>query len=356
MRGFMRLAFSLFVIVVLFDVKAVRAEAAVTLRVAEVLDPRPGIAWPVAQWSWAGYQQTTAVKCMRVQFSNQPHGDGGKPAGLSVAAISLAGPYLGGAAVNVDSTWPSDRTLAASGQVVFNNATGYVPGGSAYFGVSYLAQASAEQAVWMTVTTYDQVGTGSSGNCAGNVLDGPETAAFHTLQTTQVAGVVDPTFSFGVDSHSGSCNGVGQNATAGSTSVSLGSLDSSSVRRAAQSLTVSSSAGNGFNVYLSSTAAAPGQVFGDGRGNFIADSSGTTASPAAMSGGTAAFGYTRPALGAGGDVYARVPASGSADVVLSGSSGSVGTTGCVLYAAAASAATPAGSYSATIVYRAVPSF
>lgn len=327
------------------------ASAAPTSWSVATSDPAPGAAATTHTFTWNGFQTTTAARCIAVKYSNNADGTG-YPTGLSVGTGAPGGTYLSG-------SYTRDITNAGTtGQMVFNNASATPQTAGAKditWSVATEPTTAAGQTVYVTVTAYDTAGTGSSGNCGGAALESV-VAGYTTTPRTTVTAVVDGTLTFTVAPHSGTCNGIGQTGTPSSTTVDLGHLSTTATNFAAQDLSVTSNAGNGFNVYMKSTATTANQVFADSAGHYIADATGTFASPAAITPGTAAFGYT--ALGTGvaltPGTYAKVPTSSGNDSVLTGAAGVGSGTGCVGFGATSSATTPAGAYSAQIVYRAVP--
>lgn len=171
-----------------------------------------------------------------------------------------------------------------------------------------------------------------------------------------VSTVVDPSMTFTVAGRSSVCNG--QSATnfqtgATATAVGLGHISSSTVAGGAQDLSVGTNAANGFTVYSRTSGTTPHSLR-DGAGHSIADVSGTNASPgAAPVAGTAGFGYTTSDV-FGSNTWAKL--TNSNDAVLVGSAGTASKSTCIGYEVAVASTTPAGAYSTTVVYSAVPTF
>ncbi len=170
---------------------------------------------------------------------------------------------------------------------------------------------------------------------------------------------VAPALTFTVNGRGTVCNGQpGGNFQTGSTStaVAFGRLSAASVSGAAQNLSVTTNAANGFSVSIRTTGTAP-NVFRDGSGHTIADVSGTWASPgAAPSAGTAGFGYTTSDASTPftANTWAKVTTSGDSAIVAT--AGTMSKSACVGFAASISTTTAAASYSAAVVYTAIPSF
>ncbi len=181
-------------------------------------------------------------------------------------------------------------------------------------------------------------------------------------RSATVSGIVDPSLLFTVSSHSGSCNGVSQSSGSSSstTTVSLGHVNPTVNAVAAQDLTVATNAGSGFTVYARYAAA-----MNDGNGHTIADLGSSNAAPGAFSSpGTAAFGYTTSdaTLGTGTADRFTNPSARWAGLTTTGAEVSYGSlpiasdTACVAFQFGAASTTPAGTYAATVIYVAVPSF
>lgn len=213
-----------------------------------------------------------------------------------------------------------------------------------------------------TVTIYD--------NAADPVAVDSATSnslAFSTTpERSAVVGVdVDPFLLFEVDNSATACNG--QDSTAGqfvdnsagsATALSLGNVNATRFGGASQILHVSTNARGGFLVYLRGTAVANDMIGPSGQ---IADSAGDhDASTSTMTLGAEAFGYTvddpevTTAYDFGSGEFAAV--TNGNEEVMTAPAADMDDQHCVGYQVAASAATPAGTYSATLVYTAVPSF
>lgn len=316
-------------------------------------------------WTWSGYQTTTAVKCVKVEFDTAADGSGSIPAGMAVSGSSaLAGTFL------PSGTWTVDATSAASGVLVYNYSTGVTPTGSAKtITISNVTNPSSAASNFMLVSTYDTAGGGSSGACGGSTLDSAVAAAFATTNNTVVSVTVDPSFSFSVANKASACNGESNyvdNSGGGATSLPLGHLSSSQNASTGQTLTVSGNAGSGFAVYVRGTNAA-NNMRSAGSGYQWQDVAGTYASPAALGAGER-FGFTYKDNTSGTSVtnpssatFVKLTNATTNAVMGLATALSGTTTGCVSFDAqtganASSINTPAGSYAATIVYTAVPTF
>ena len=180
--------------------------------------------------------------------------------------------------------------------------------------------------------------------------------------TTAASVTINPSFTFIVGGRTGPCNGVGQTAGSGSsaTSVSLGRVTSLTRATNAQDLSIATNSGGGFSVYVASPSA-----MGDGNGHYISAIASSNASPGAFpSIGTAGLGYTTSDTSLLTGVADRFTSGGAKWAGLSPSPAEVSANSlatsldavCVAFQVGVNPATPAGSYAATVVYSAVPSF
>ena len=176
---------------------------------------------------------------------------------------------------------------------------------------------------------------------------------------TTVSVTVDPSFAFTVANQSSACNGESNfvSGAATATTVALGHLAISSNASGGQALTIAGNSGGGFVVYVRGTQATQDLR---GGGHNWADVSGTYASPASLGAGEQ-FGYTYKDSTSSSSMtnpasakFAALTNATTSAVMGSGSSES--GSGCVSYDAQTGSATPAGSYTATVVYTAVPAF
>jgi alpha-tubulin suppressor-like RCC1 family protein len=204
-------------------------------------------------------------------------------------------------------------------------------------------------------------------NAYGNVGDGTNTNRTYAvpvldlsalMEETTVSVNVLPAFTFTLANRATACNGESDfNASAGTaTSVALGGLAAASNVSGAQNLTVAGNSGNGFMVYLRGTQTSENLR---STGHNWTDVAGTYASPAALGTGER-FGYTY--LDSTAPSAVTDPASATfialddTDRAVMGTNSASSGTGCVSFDAQTSATTPAGSYSATIIYTAIPNF
>ncbi len=293
---------------------------------------------------------TSTTRCIKINFNTQSDHSGIKPSGMGVAA----------ATINGASTWAASP---ASWSVTNNDLSGTVT-------LTFAAGATPIATTARTLvidgisspsnagTDYAFVATFGSVDCIGSPLN-TFSASFATTSGVEVSATVPPYLTFGVAGRASVCNGQSNtnfqtNAT--STAISFGRLVASSAAGSAQDLSISTNAANGFTV-LAATAGTTPNSFRDANGNFVADVIGTNASPGGPpTSGTDAFGYTSGDASTTftPDKWAKLTNLGGP--VLIGGSGVLTKSNCVGFAISIDADTPAGSYSTSVTYTAVPNF
>jgi hypothetical protein len=268
------------------------------------------------------------------------------PAGMSVSTSSLASSTAitpgnwGNAAQNQDAlswTYATGETVSAGTLVV--NGISHNP----TLAGTYYAQ----------LITYSDVGCTTSVDSAS--------AAFVITNEVEVEVDISPALLFSVAGYNaGTCNGATIDATSSTpTAVPFGDVTSAVNRVAAQTLSVSTNAVNGYTVYARTSG-----VMTSAGGDTVADWTGTNANPTTFpNAGTEAFGYstddTLSAAGAGttrfqSDKWAGF--TGTNFEVSYASSGYVSDTTHVCYQIGVSTATAAGAYSTKVIFTAVPSY
>jgi hypothetical protein len=139
------------------------------------------------------------------------------------------------------------------------------------------------------VTTYS---TNTSHTCSG-VVDQSNIMALITTTGVTASVTVDPTLTFNVSNYGSAVNGSGSTGlvTTTNTTVPFGTVAAGSTAAGSQSLAVSTNAAHGYNLYVRDT-----QPLTNSNLDTIADTTGTNASPVALTANT--FGYTTDGAGA----------------------------------------------------------
>ena len=200
-----------------------------------------------------------------------------------------------------------------------------------------------------------QIGDGTTNN-----QDVPTEASllFASTDNTTVSVTVDPTFVFTVANQGSACNGE-SNFVSGvgtATTVALGNLAAGANVSGGQALSVTGNASNGFAVYVTGVQAT--NNLRTASHNWT-DVTGTYASPAPLGAGER-FGYTYHDSTSASSVTNPASANfialtNTARAVMGSTTSETGS-GCVSYDAQTSGSTSAGSYTATLIYTAVPTF
>ncbi len=181
---------------------------------------------------------------------------------------------------------------------------------------------------------------------------------FSLSQSATVGGVVDPSLTFTVGNRGTACNGESNfSASAGgSAAVAFGTLGLGANVSGAQALSVVTNAAGGFSVYIRGVQSS--QNMRSATHNW-ADVAGVYPAGAALGAGER-FGYTFFDSTASSSVTnpsaANFIALDATNRAVMGSATSKTGSGCVSFDAQSTTSTPAGSYSASVIYTAVPSF
>lgn len=202
---------------------------------------------------------------------------------------------------------------------------------------------------------YGTVGNGTTTNT--NTVVGVIGLAV-AVGDVNVSASVDPMFTFSLGNRASACNGEsGFLSGAGSaTAIALGQTAPALTVSGGQALTVSTNAGHGFIVYV--RGMYPSQNLRSAYHNWT-DGGGTYAAPGAL-GANERFAYTyhdstasTSVANPGNNLFVALDATNRA---VMGSTTSRTGLGCVSFSAQSDLTTPAGLYSATVTYTAVPSF
>jgi hypothetical protein len=338
----------------LWATTGIAGAATLTFASMKLSDSRPGQTAVSYTFQASNVSTGTTINCIRLEFDTSADGSGSKPTGMNItsAAFSTSSNY-----VPTPSGWTviNDNT---TGVTTLTNAGGQAPGGLASNRTVILTgitnSSTANDDFFVLFNTY------ASTNCSSSPVDNAM-VAFILTQGQTVSVSVSPTLTFDISGRASgtSCNGATSNRTTTSTTVPLGTVTAAVNSVAAQDLTVSTNAGNGYTVFTNYTGppAAGAET--------IDDHTGTNAAPTAFPApGTEAFGYTTndSTLGtgtpdrftsAGGNKWAKFTATNDAEVAFNNTSVASQVT-CVGYQLGISSTTVPGTYTTTVIFTATP--
>jgi hypothetical protein len=278
------------------------------------------------------------AQCVRAHFGSAPAMSGTLPAGMSFAT-----PVMRINGVAWTTTTNADYVQATFGP-------GDTPNGATAIHITNVTNPSTPGTYYASIETFLDTG------CTSPVSTG--TLAFDVHDYGTVSVDVPPSFTFTVANRATTCNGESDFLTgAGSaTAVALGNMPVSSNRSGAQELSVAGNAGNGFTVYLRGSQAVENLR---SAGHNWVDVAATYPASTTLAAGEQ-FGYTFNDTSAATTVTNPTAANfigldGTNRAVMGSNTASSGT-GCVAFDAQTGPTTPAGNYTATVVYTAVPRF
>jgi hypothetical protein len=287
-------------------------------------------------YTFAIASSSAAAKCIRVHFGTTT-AFGGLP-----GSMSFATPVLTGNATAYTTTTSGDYVQGT-------HATGVT---LTSMTITNVVNPAASGTIYAYIEQW-----GNTDCSTGGVIDSG-TVATAITDNTVVSVTVDPSFSFTVANQASACNGESNFVTGAgtSTTVALGSMAVSANKSGGQLLTVSGNSGGGYSVYLRGTFATTNLR---SAGHNWVDGGGTYGTPAALGAGER-FAYTYKDNVAAGSVTNPSSANfialdnATTNKVMDADNTASSGTGCVSYDAQTGASTPAGTYTATIIYTAVP--
>jgi hypothetical protein len=301
----------------------------------------------------SGLSTGQTIGCIEIDLGTAADGTG------SVSGLSTASSTLVSQSFTSTGTWTVSNAQSAAHQLRATNATPVAP------------QSGSQTIVFGAVTNGNTANTSyfaviktyTTNSCATP----SDTVTVQLVYTDgqQVSATVDPTLSFAlalVASGQPVDAGAGPNTNVASTTTTLpfGTITSSTNKIAAQDLTVSTNAGNGYSIFTRYTAALTS-------GGFTIDDLGTAPNSTPVSftaAGTEGFGYTTndsslTATGAGanrftngGPKWAAFTTS-NAEVAYSSAAVNNQTTR-VGHQVGVSNTTQPGTYTTTVIYTATP--
>ncbi len=288
---------------------------------------------------------SATIRCIKVEFSTSAASMSGD-VGTVVTGATLEASSM----VGTEANWTEDNGTAntvkltyATGENLTGNDKDLVLSGITNGG-------TAENDYFVLLSTY------SNADCSTGGATDTGVAAFIYSTGQAVSLTVDPSLSFTVAgvSSGGSVNGQTTNVTSTASTVPFARVVTTGTNAVAEQLmTVATNATSGYTVYARYTAAPTSG------GNSIDDFTGTNASPATFSAAnTEAFGYTTSdaTLGtgtadrftsSGGNKWAKFT-TGNLEVMFN-SAPTASDTADIGYQVGISGATPAGTYTTTVI-------
>ena len=291
---------------------------------------------------------TSATKCIQVVFSSAATG-GTAPTGMVTSGVTLSGTsnYM-----PTPGSWTAASAVAGTVKVTY--ATGETP-----------ASASSRTLVLGGITNgstadtayYAQISTFNNIDCVSSPIDtGVVTFIYTNGQTVSLT--VDPSISFTVNSvgSAQSVNGATTTVASTATTIPFGTVTSSANSIAAQDLTVTTNAGNGFTTYVRYVAAPTNGS------HPMTDWTGSNATPTTFAAaGSEYFGYTTNSTSLSGSASRfssnKWAAFTTANLEVGKSTAAVtSNTTRIGYQVGISNTTPAGTYVGTVIITTTPAY
>lgn len=234
---------------------------------------------------------TTAIAEIDIQVCTTPSGTCVAPSGFSTGTPTLASSNIAGSSITTTGSTANLFKLNVGSPATQTTQTMNLN----FTGITN--PSGANTTYYVRTTTYSDAGS--------TVIDGPTSAAFAVLDTNSIAvsATVDPNFTFTVArAVTGNVNGnySGSDAinvsTTTNNSIPFGTLNTSTASVSAHDITITTNAGNGYEVTASSSAVPPLVSGSDNIDSFT----GTNGTPTAWSApvgstpdvNTGFFGYT----------------------------------------------------------------
>ncbi len=344
-----RLATVVLVVSTLFGAVGTAHAAVLNNATMSQSDPRPS-ATGVTNTFTVSNVTSALIKCVKVQYSTSISSFTAVP-GMTTTSVTV------NAASTLINSSLSGWTLnvATNGVVTNTNTTGVTPG--TLTGATYQIDVITNG---NTVgTTYFALFNTYTDTACTTGVDNVQIAYVYT-NGQQVTITIDPTLTFTVAgvASGGSVNGATSNVTTTSTSVPLGTPTTVTNQIAAQDLSVTTNAGNGYTVYTRYTGQPTSGSY------TIADlAAATNTAPAVFTAaGTESFAYTTNDFTLGTGTAGRFSANKwaaftttNAEVAYDAAPVSTQTTR-VGFQVGISGLTKAGNYVTTVIYTATPVF
>ncbi len=345
----LRTIFSLFVLSGLLVPDITRA-ATLTVASVSLSDSRPsqtGVTYAAAASSYSG----STIKCVKEVFATTPAGTT-KPTGMATASgITIAGSQTLLASTVGWTRGGSDP----DGTVTFiNSGSSEAPSGTKTWDLAGFTNSSlADTTYWLRISTY------GNADCVTSPVDNT-TIGFIITSGSQLSLTVDQSLSFTVNSVGSAaiCDGTTTTQASTATTLPFGTVTSAVNGVVCQDLSAATNSTGGYTISLRYTGKPA-----NGVGGFIADQTGSNASPTPFSAaGTEAYGYTTDDATLGTGTASRFTNGGqkwaaattvNSEVAFE-PSGVTAQTYRIGHQVGVSSITAAGNYSTTIIYTCTP--
>jgi hypothetical protein len=347
-----RIFLSLVLLSTYFAFYPINSEAAIATQASiQISDPRPSQASVTYTVTFV-HGSTSTIKCIVVQFSSSADMSGSAPTSM-LTTSAVKGSLSGTGITNGNwSLYDGFNNSNTNGYLQFENATGdsITAGNYATASATTITNTSSST-FYARITTYSGVAT----HTCSTQVDQSNILALTTTGGVATTVTVDPTISFSVAGYSSAVNGgPAPDLITTPSSIAFGNVSAGgSATSAAQLLTTSTNAANGYSLYIRST-----QALTDSNNDTIRDQSGTPASPASFDGTTSqsSFAYTTDSstVAFGSNKWAGLTTTNTnIDTKLSPQNA---TTLHVEYQLQLKNTQPPGTYSNVITYTATPSY
>jgi len=318
--------------------------AALTSASVELSDPRTSTSSDYTV-SASGFTTGTSIQCVAVALNDQADGSGSVPTGITTTSSSLSSSTLitagnwtvqNGSNGTLQISNGSGETPNANGNIVWGNVTNGSVDGTTYYAL---------------MTTYTD-----SSCTSGNEVD-TVTMAFVYKDGALVSLTIEPTLTFVVNAVAAAqtVNGATTSVLSTATSIDHGTAVTTSANGiSAHDLVVTTNAAGGYTVYLRDTGPLT-----NGNGDTIALHTGTNAAPTSFpAAGTEAWGYTTDDSDLSqftSNTWAGF--STSNEEVMKNTAATAGSeTTRVGHQVGIATATPAGTYTTTMIYTIVATY
>jgi len=296
------------------------------------------------------FPSTTALECIQIKFATTT-GMGTPATGMtSGSGFTLSGGGLTqGNWTNYGTTNGTLEIYAASGQTPTTTAATVT-----WTGVTNTSITNPTN-IYAQVTTYGTE-TSSGASCTGPVDQSNINAMLFTSGVTTTVSV-DPSLTFSVANDGAAVNGSGDTGfvTTTATSIPFGTVDAGSTGVASQTLTVSTNAKNGYNLYINKT-----QSLTDAASDTYRDQGNLLSAPASFDGSTSQSSFaltddsTNNSLGS--NHWGKIQNTPNSDAIDSATGPVSGQAVHDEFKLETSNTQAPGTYTTTVVYTVAPSY